>query len=91
MLEMKVDVFITDALKKLDEFDQGKWARDVGEAIAEEQVLPFFRQYPEQTHNPFPFVSDKQRRYVSLEVGRIGHGGRLAQRGQTQPYRRKAE
>lgn len=79
MLTIEVDVNITDAITKLDAINQGEWARKIGDELAEEQILPFFRDYPPQTHAPQPFRSDKSRRFffAALRRGTI-----------TVPYRR---
>lgn len=70
MFTVKVD---TSDLKKFDDIDLLDYRINVGDAIAQEAVLPMFRANPPQTHAPQPFVSDKQRRYffAALRKGKI--------------------
>lgn len=60
MFSIKVD---TSDLKKFDEVDLLSLRIAIGDAIAQEAILPMFRANPFQTHAPQPFVSDKQRKY----------------------------
>lgn len=60
MFTIKIDA---SDLQKFDKLDLLEFKIAVGDAIAEEAVLPMFRSNPSQTHAPQPFVSAKSRRY----------------------------
>lgn len=65
---MPIDINITvdaaEVLRLLDAIDQGGWARKVGEAVAEEVVLPALRYYPPQSGKKQPPRSAAQRRKI---------------------------
>lgn len=60
MFSIKVDA---SDLKKFEEVDLLSLRIAVGDAIAQEAILPMFRANPFQAHAPQPFVSDKQRKF----------------------------
>jgi hypothetical protein len=73
MIDIKITVDNKQVLDALDKINQGAWAREVGDAVAEEVVLPMLRYYPPQSGKSQPFKSDKSRRFffAALRKGKI--------------------
>lgn len=70
MFTIKVDA---SDLQKFEQVDLLTYKIAVGDAVAEEAVLPLFRNNPMQTHAPQPFKTDKSRRFffAALRKGKI--------------------
>lgn len=71
MITIKVDA--ADLEAKMANLDRLQMQIDIGDAIAEEAVLPTFRKYPSPTGAKQPFKSDKSRRFffAALKKGTI--------------------
>lgn len=71
MINVKVDV--DEFNKKWNDYTHYYITSEIGEAVANEAIIPIFRAYPAQTNAPQPFKSDKSRRYffARLKAGKI--------------------